>query len=104
MHGQRFCESAEPLVWATAQLMVAALFKAGHHTVIVNATNITAKRRSVWVDKFHPDVDIEYKVIDTDPETCIQRAINTGQEDLIPVIRRMAESWDISTISWSSVV
>ena len=102
MHGQRFCASAEPFVWATAYVMVDALFRAGHHTVIVNATNTTVKRRSAWVDKFYPDVEIEYKVFDVGPDTCIQRAIDTGQEDLIPVIKRMAEEWDIGPRHWSA--
>ena len=99
MHGQRFYTPAEPLVWAMAQLMVDALFIAGHDTVIVNATNVTEKRRQAWTIP-RAGIDIEYEVFTTDPKTCIQRAIDSDREDLIPVIKRMAEEWDICPRPW----
>jgi predicted kinase len=39
LHGQPFIATAEPVVWATAKLMVASLFEAGHGVVILDATN-----------------------------------------------------------------
>lgn len=48
IHGQPFIKEAEPFVWATAKYMVRSLFLAGHDVVILDATNITRKRRDEW--------------------------------------------------------
>lgn len=91
IHGQAFFAPAEGLVWAIAHLMVAALFKAGHEVVVLDATNVTERRRNEWMK----DADIiEFKVFMTPPEECIRRASDGGREDLIPVIQRMAKEWD----------
>ena len=95
MHGQRFCIQAEPFVWATAFIMTDALFKAGHNTVILDATNTNSDRRDDWIKRFpEEEYDIDCKIFDTSKEVCIQRAIDTGQEDLIPVIEKMAEEME----------
>lgn len=92
LHGQRFVASAEPIVWAIAHVMVSALFGAGHTTVILDATNLTKKRRNEWLS---PDWTLDYEVFRDSPITCIERAINSDRHDLIPVIKRMSE-----TIEW----
>ena len=89
LHGQRFQPEAEGFVWAIAYLMADALFKAGHDTVIVDATNITKKRRQAWIDKFM-DCEVIYKIISTPAETCIERALNDNDHDIIPIIQDMA--------------
>ena len=94
LHGQRFLAQAEPLVWAFAQVMVASLLRAGHGAVIVDATNVTAKRRDQWREWF-PDAVVEVKVIGTGPQTCKARAIQDNMPDLVPVIERMAAEWDL---------
>lgn len=94
LHGQRFYGPAEPTVWATAKLMVAALFGAGHETVILDATNVSAKRRDDW-KSYEPTMQI----FETDPATCIARAWDIGDEAIVPVIKRMAEEWDLPA-SW----
>jgi predicted kinase len=50
LHGQPFVATAEPFIWATAKLMVASLFEAGHSVVVLDACNITAARRNEWLD------------------------------------------------------
>lgn len=96
IHGQRFCAKAEPFVWATAFIMTEALFNAGHNTIILDATNTNEERRKEWYQRFPEDeYDIILQQFDTPKEVCIQRAIDTDQEDLIPVIERMAS--DINT-------
>ena len=91
MHGQRFCAKAEPFVWATAFIMTEALFNAGHDIIILDATNTNEERRKEWYQRFPEDEhDIILQKFDTPKEVCIQRAIDTDQEDLIPVIERMA--------------
>lgn len=91
MHGKRFYAPAEPFVWATAYLMVEALFLAGHEDVIVDATNTTFLRRKEWFDRYE---SVTLHVIPTDSATCIERARAAGDTDIIPVIERMAVGWD----------
>jgi predicted kinase len=94
LHGQRFIKEAEPFVWAIAYLMVTALFKAGHEVVIVDATNITQKRRQPWIDKFSNEYELEWKVISTTKEECIERANQENDLIIIPVIEKMAKDFE----------
>jgi predicted kinase len=93
LHGQRFYAPAEPFVWACAYLMVEALFRAGNSKIIVDATNITAKRRELW-GKIH--AGYELKILDTSPKVCIERARLCNDTIIIPVIERQAKEWDLS--------
>jgi predicted kinase len=90
LHGRRFWEPAELFVWATAYTMVEALFRAGHGRVIVDACNVTLKRRDPWMRKYECD----FRVFLTRPEVCIERAVDAGDTEIVPVIERMAEEWD----------
>jgi predicted kinase len=83
--------------------MVSALFLAGHTTVIVDATNVSKKRRDEWFTRFHtPKCDVEVHVIDTSPAECIQRARLLGDEEIVSVIERMAAEWDLpKPASWA---
>lgn len=87
LHGRPFAIEAEPMVWAIAYLMVLALFKAGHSTVVLDATNISEKRRDDWLSK---DWQCRYVCFDTPAHVCIERARSLGQEELVPIIERMA--------------
>lgn len=87
LHGQRFAAEAEPFVWASAKLMVRALFLAGHKTVILDATNTTKKRREEWLS---PDWAVYYKVFATPADVCRARAEALGDTEILPVIDRMA--------------
>jgi len=101
LHGERYLAPAEPFVWAIAYVMVDALFRAGHETVIVDATNGSAKRRSAWVDRF-PSVSFSLHVIDTAPSVCLARAATEGDSAIVPVIHRMAKEWDLPRpASWT---
>lgn len=86
LHGQRFCASAEPFVWAIAKIMVRSLFLAGHSMVILDATNTTRKRRDEWQSD---DWITYFKVLPTSKEECLLRA--AGDTKIIPVIERMKE-------------
>lgn len=91
LHGQRFVESAERLVWAAAHLMVESLFMVGHGIVILDATSITRKRRDEWQsDKW----ETWFKVFDTSKEECLRRADAIGDEIIKPVIERMATAFE----------
>jgi hypothetical protein len=82
------------MVWVIAEIMVEALFKAGHTRVIVDATNNTAKRRNFWRDKFNDRVTVVSKVFPSSAEGCIERAQIMKDEEIIPIIKRMDEQSD----------
>lgn len=91
LHGQRYAADAEPMVRALKLIMIKALFGAGHEIVISDDTHFSyAAREFVRSD----DWETEFFEVNTDVETCIERAIQTGQPDLIPVIRMMAVRWE----------
>ena len=91
LHGKRFIGSAEPMVWAIARYMVAALFEAGHDAVVLDATNTTVKRRQEWADKRWRRVFI---VIPVDEATCIARAQREKDHDIIPIISKMVAQYE----------
>jgi len=92
LHGQRFIDKAEPMVWAIAGYMVEALFLAGHDNVILDATNTTKKRRDVW--SCNREWETQFVHINTSKEECIIRAKKNGDEEIIPVIERMSEQFE----------
>jgi predicted kinase len=91
MHGQRYAMLEEPRVWQTAQLMVRALFLAGHPTVILDATNGTRQRREAWRSDQWERV---FHVVETDAEICRQRARAAADHEIVPIIDRMARAWE----------
>ena len=90
LHGQAYMQTVEDLVWSLAKLMVRSLFEAGHHSVIVDATNNTRKRRDAW--RQDEEWNLEYHILDTPQKLCIQRAQQNERMDLMPAIERMAEA------------
>lgn len=95
LHGRPYIESAEPIVWATARLMVASLFLAGHDAVILDACNGTRKRRDEWKS---PDWHREFCTLYESADVCKARATEAGRQDIIPVIERMACSFEFIEI------
>lgn len=91
LHGRRFSEFAEPMVWAIAKIMVRSLFLAGHRTVILDATNNTEKLRVSWEEK---DWTVRLEVFQTTMDECISRANAIGDAEIINVIRRMDKESD----------
>jgi predicted kinase len=84
LHGQRFHGPAEPWVWAMARTMVRSLFLSGHDTVILDATNLTRKRRDEWQSK---EWGTFFKIIKATPAECMERAGDDAE--IVPVINRM---------------
>jgi predicted kinase len=96
LHGQRFFGPAEPFVWAMAYAMTDALFRAGHDTVIVDATHTTHKRRELWRGiASASNAEYGLHVVATPPEECMGRARSLDDEEIVPVIERMAREWDL---------
>jgi predicted kinase len=94
IYGKRFWYKGESEVWATREIMLKALLQQGLD-IVIDETNITRKSRASILElaqefQYHTFV----VVIKTDKETCKERAINTGQPDLISVIERMAKSFE----------
>lgn len=86
LHGQRYAAEAEPFVWAIAKVMVRALFASGATRVILDATNMSRKRRDEWQSK---EWRTAFKIVCETAWMCKRRAEESGRPDLIPVIDRM---------------
>jgi predicted kinase len=91
LYGQRWRDESEPMVWGIAHTMVAALFEAGHDDVILDACNITPEKRIEWESPYWVCCP---HIVPTTKEICIQRAVDSKMEDLIPVIERMSAFWN----------
>ena len=91
LHGQRFIEESEPMVWAMAKYMVAALFEAGHDDVVLDTTNTTVKRRDEWIDKRWVRKMV---VMPATKETCIERANALDDAYILPIIEKMAAQFE----------
>lgn len=86
LHGQRYFSKAEPFVKAISDVMIRSLFLSGHNIIICDETNYSRAARD-----FHKATGwrtVFYEV-DTPPEICKHRAVDTEQLDLIPVIDDM---------------
>lgn len=86
LHGTAFRSEAEAMVWAIAHTMVESLFEAGHDRVILDACNVSPRRRDEWRSK---KWRTEYALFRTSPEVCKERARTNGQDYLLAVIDRM---------------
>jgi tRNA uridine 5-carbamoylmethylation protein Kti12 len=91
LHGQRYQSEAEPMVKAISLYMIKSLFGAGHETVIYDETNYSRAARDYvksegWDTKFY--------FVPTDIWTCVDRAHQTGQPDLEPVIKQMVDRFE----------
>lgn len=99
LHGKAFVGTAEPTVWATAELAARALLLSGHK-VVIDATNTTKERRARWVRLAHDfDETLVAYVVRTTAEEC--HRINEECLPSLPghVIDRMAQSWEPVTES-----
>lgn len=88
LHGQRYNRLAEPTIHAITKVMVISLFNQGYICVI-DETNTTISSIRQWLEI---DSDAEFIYIDTSMEVCLQRAKDTGQEDLLKIIPKMYEN------------
>jgi predicted kinase len=92
IHGNHFISEAEPVVWLIAKYMVKSLFLAGHDKVILDATNITKKRRDEWISK---SWNIDFKLFtNVSIEECLTRAKIDNDLAIEAVIYRMANEYE----------
>ena len=93
--GQAYIAEREAEVTVIEDAMVDALIMAGHERVIIDACHCTFERRDRWEQRARErGWAIRFETFYADSETCIQRAIESDREDLIPVIERMAQKAD----------
>ena len=91
LHGRAYETLAEPFVKAISKVMVHSLFLSGHRVVIADETHYSRAARTFmadgpWTTRFY--------VVPTSAEICSQRAIDTGQSYLLPVIKEMVARWE----------
>lgn len=83
--GYRFHYAHEEAVWNSVHHSVKALLY--DYDVMLDCTN--TKKHSIY-KVLNLQEDATYVYVDTPEHVCLERAVKTGQEDLLPVIRRMA--------------
>lgn len=89
IHGSRYIQEAENLVWTVAYYMTDALFLAGHELVVLDATNMRRDSRDKWQPRVWDKT--VFKILSADVETCKERAAGDDVDlGLLPVIERMA--------------
>lgn len=92
--GRRFSKKDEPKVWWVRNIMLEILMQQGMD-IVVDQTNINRERRRPLLElakKYdYRTIAVEIK---TDLKICKKRAIETEQEDLLPVIERMAQYYE----------
>lgn len=100
LHGTRYDSEREDEVWRLMYLLVDALFIAGNDVVILDATSLNKESRDKWRGRGY---ELKFKIFDTSPEICKERAMLTNQEDLIPVIDAMVEKRNYDEITESDL-
>lgn len=94
VYGQRFWGPGEDFMWAIRKIILKMLMEQGVN-IVIDETNTTATRRKPVINLAKKyGYSVEAVVIDTPKETCIERAKAEGDENLIPVIERMAEQFE----------
>lgn len=93
LHGQRYIQKMEPIVWDFVDTMVEALFRAGHGDVVLDSTMINRERRQRIIQR-HRDVTVVWKEFPASATECIERARAVGDEEIIPIIERMARNYE----------
>jgi len=100
VYNQRFWGEGEPLMWSVRGMMLKYLMQQGVD-IIIDETNTTKERRKPIIKmakKFGYEIignTVEGVLIDE----CVKRADKTGQEDLIPIIKAMAEKFELPEIA-----
>lgn len=90
LHGNRYSAYAETMVFGIKHIMIRSLLSRGF-TVLVDGTH-TSEISITRILEIDPTA--EAILIKTTKEECINRAINLGQNDLVPVIERQFRNID----------
>ena len=94
IHGRRYLAEKEHLVWWVRGIMLRALMQQ-ELDVVIDQTNTTRARRKELIrlaeEYGYTTVAV---ILERDIGTCKERAVRTGQEDLIPVIEEYAQAYE----------
>lgn len=93
LHGERYIAQAEPHVWAMAHTMLWSLYAAGHNVVILDACNISHRRRMEWAKD--TAYTTEWRCMWTPFNVCKARAAEANDGEIVPVIDRMVRNFDM---------
>lgn len=99
IYGQRFYKDGESYVWAVRNTCFKALLQQGID-IVIDETNITKESRAAAIKLAKSyGYRVEGIFFDTDPRTCKRRAIDTKQEDLLPIIDKMNDQLEPPMLS-----
>lgn len=84
MTGKRYTKDVEPLIHTVKHYALKTLLLQGY-VVLVDGTHTTERSIKALLEL---DINATAIIFDTREETCVMRAHQTGQSDLVPVIRR----------------
>lgn len=101
LHGCRYSSLSEPLIKNLANIMIRKYLDAGYDVLADDThTSVDSLLQKLKIDpeadiKFHwpwryEDIEITYSLFEKYIDTCKQRAIETLQSDLLPVIDNLA--------------
>jgi len=97
LHGKYFIAELEPDVTVLETQVLRSLAYAGHRTIIIDECNCDAVYAEDKIKGYFEGTDfsvhVEFAVIDTPVDVCVERAIATEQFYIIPVIKRMQVNW-----------
>ena len=89
LHGMRYIHQAEPIVHGIYSVMTKSLLLHDDYKIMLDDTHTTVSSiRNI----LNMNIDAEFIYIPCDLEVAKQRAIDTNQSDLIPVIDRMHQN------------
>lgn len=96
VYGQRFFGEGEHLMWAIRGILLNTALEQKLDGIVIDETNTTQKRRAPIIKKAKEwGYEIIAVWIKTSPEECIKRAELENDENIIPVIKRMAEQLEV---------
>ena len=87
LFNRRYEAAAEDFIRAIGKVMIKALFLRGHDIVIADETHYSKAARNHLKD---PLYEIRWFPVQTPADICCERAVATGQADLVPVINEMS--------------
>jgi predicted kinase len=94
VYGQRFWGPGEDLMWAIRKIILKMLMEQGID-IVIDETNTTVSRRKPIVDLAREyGYFVEAVIINTAERVCIERAKSEGDDNLIPIIERMAGQFE----------
>jgi predicted kinase len=95
VYNQRFWGEGEPLMWSIRGMMLKYLMQQGVD-IIIDETNTTKERRKpiLKLAKQFGYYVVGNMVEGAWVDECVLRAEKSGQPDLIPIIKGMAEKWE----------